>query len=58
MGWPAWLEEQIDFESIDNSDVVTRVEQSLPTLRMSPDQLRQLDDPGRVINPGRFAGFI
>jgi uncharacterized protein (DUF1800 family) len=48
MGWPDWLEQQLDFESIDNSAAVARVEASLPTLRMSPDQLRQLDDQGRV----------
>lgn len=44
-----WIETQLDFESIDNSDAVSRVEGSLQTLRMTPEQLLDLDERGRTV---------
>ncbi len=49
MGEAEWIEQQLDFQAIDNSDIVRRIEESLLTIAMTPEQLLDLDERGRAV---------
>lgn len=49
MGEAAWIEQQIDYMTIDNTAVVSHVEESLATLRMSAEQILITDDLQRTV---------
>ena len=48
MGVEAWIDEQLDYESIDDSEVESAIARRYETLAMSPTELQELDDFARI----------